>query len=116
MLRGHKGDYVQVLFVCTHGISRSATAAELGVKLFGWNTRSCGARQMQALIPLNVDLIQWADRIYCFEDWHVDVIVKHGAKPNKVVNLQIPDEFDFREEKLVEILRHKLVKDETTKP
>jgi hypothetical protein len=51
-----------ILFVCSAGLLRSATAANIFAKR-GWNTRSCGSMDY-ALIPISVNLIYWADKIY----------------------------------------------------
>ena len=57
----YQGNYTRLLFVCTVGMLRSPTAAEIDVE-FGYNTRSCGHDDV-ALIPLTANLIAWADHI-----------------------------------------------------
>lgn len=58
----YQGKYHKALFVCSAGILRSATAANIGAEL-GMNTRSCGT-ESYALVPLSLNLITWADTIY----------------------------------------------------
>jgi predicted protein tyrosine phosphatase len=57
-----QGKALRVLFVCSAGLLRSPTAAVLGTQKYGWNTRSCGSSTV-ALIPLSVNLIEWAHHI-----------------------------------------------------
>ncbi len=58
----HQGVEARMLFVCSIGMLRSPTGAVVGAN-FGYNTRSCGANQKLALIPLSENLIRWADHI-----------------------------------------------------
>jgi predicted protein tyrosine phosphatase len=53
--------YPRWLFVCSAGLLRSATGANLYAKK-GYNTRSAGSHTY-ALTPLSMNLICWADRI-----------------------------------------------------
>lgn len=57
-----QGPKRRVLFVCSAGMLRSATAAAVGAEL-GFNTRSCGSHNY-ALIPISVNLIHWAQSIF----------------------------------------------------
>lgn len=50
------------LFVCSAGLLRSPTAAAVATSL-GYNARSCGSAHY-ALVPLSVNLIEWANRIF----------------------------------------------------
>lgn len=56
----YQGTDKKVLFVCSAGILRSATAARLYAKRF--NTRCCGTMDC-ALIPISPTLILWADEV-----------------------------------------------------
>lgn len=55
-----QGDDKKVLFVCSMGILRSATAARMYAHKY--NTRSAGTWD-DALIPLTRTLLDWADEI-----------------------------------------------------
>lgn len=57
-----QGSARRVLFVCSAGMLRSATAAKVG-NAMGFNTRACGSENY-ALIPLSVNLINWAESIF----------------------------------------------------
>ena len=58
----YQGSDKRLLFVCSAGLLRSATAANLFAKK-GANTRSCGSSEY-ALIPISLNLIAWAEKIY----------------------------------------------------
>lgn len=56
----YQGNDKKVLFVCSAGILRSATAARIYAHKY--NTRCAGSAEY-ALIPLSDDLLLWADEI-----------------------------------------------------
>lgn len=56
----YQGDDKKVLFVCSAGILRSATAARLYAKKY--NTRAAGSAPY-ALIPVTGDLLLWANEV-----------------------------------------------------
>lgn len=57
----YQGNFTRLLFVCTVGMLRSPTAAEVATEN-GFNCRSCGWDEV-ALIRLSANLIMWADHI-----------------------------------------------------
>lgn len=57
----YQGNATRLLFVCTVGMLRSPTAADVATWM-GFNARSCGT-DTAALIPLSANLIAWADKI-----------------------------------------------------
>ena len=57
----YQGNATRLLFVCSVGMLRSPTAADVATGM-GFNARSCGTDPM-ALIPLSANLIMWADKI-----------------------------------------------------
>jgi len=57
-----QGPRKRLVFVCSAGMLRSPTAAYVATTL-GYNARSCGSANY-ALIPLSVNLIEWAETIY----------------------------------------------------
>lgn len=101
--------YPRALFVCSMGLHRSATAATVG-SLMGMNTRACGVKH-SALIPLSVNLIIWADKIYFVKEkiyskalrrWW-DTTLESDIR-RKAVVWNIEDEYDYMEPELVEIV------------
>lgn len=72
----YQGDDKKILFVCSMGILRSATAARLYARIY--NTRAAGALD-EALIQISPILCMWADEI---------VFVNRNAYED---TMQIPD-------------------------
>lgn len=104
-----QGNTRKVLTVCSAGILRSPTAAHLlASEPFNFNTRSAGVSAEYAFIPVDQVLLEWADDILCMEQWQADEIKSSldafglGAKEVKVLN--IPDQFPYRDPKLVKLL------------
>jgi len=105
-----QGDYKRVLTVCSAGILRSATAAHvLCQRPFNFNTRNVGTAPY-ALIPLTDDLIMWADEVVCMESEHkIHVMNKMMDmdlyKP--IVVLDIEDIYEYRDPKLVKLIKQR---------
>jgi predicted protein tyrosine phosphatase len=74
---------------------------------YNYNTRACGIHDY-ALVPLDKVLLTWADEIVCVQSDHEVVIRKLledcGLK-TPVFNLMIPDNYDYRNPELIEIIR-----------
>ena len=114
-----QGDYARVLFVCSAGLLRSATAATLGSQM-DLNCRTCGTKA-HALIPLSLNLIAWADHIYFVNEKNYnralktfsgyDFAIKH-LKNATVWN--IPDIYPYMDPTLVLIITELLNKDFNT--
>lgn len=66
----YQGKDKKVLFVCSAGILRSATAQ----RIYGhkYNTRSAGSGLEYALNPLSERLMDWADEIVFVHQWNYD--------------------------------------------
>jgi predicted protein tyrosine phosphatase len=102
-----QGKDTRVLFVCSMGILRSATAARLYAHKF--NTRTCGTWN-DALIPLSKNLIEWAEEIvFVNEENYYDAIRKYKDDEtisnfirNKAVVLDIPDDYQHMAPELIE--------------
>ena len=78
----YQGTDKKVVFVCSMGILRSATAARLYASKY--NTRSAGS-YADALIPLTLTLIAWADEI---------VFVNKENYENALANFPGLDQFE----------------------
>lgn len=98
----------KVLCVCSRGILRSPTLANILHKELGYNTRAVGASSEFALIPMSEVLVAWADEIVFVDDdckIYMDVedremINDHGAE---VTTLNIPDNYDWHDKELEQI-------------
>ena len=98
-----QGSYKRVLCVCTGGILRSATAAEiLSREPYNMNTRCAGITSEWSLIPVSERLLEWADEIVCFEQWHEAKLRQITDKP--IHNLDIYDGYTFRNPMLVRLI------------
>lgn len=97
--------FPRVLCVCSAGLLRSPTTAYvLSQEPFNKNTRAAGLEREYALVPVDQALLEWADEVVCMNDeqaLHLKVRLaawakESGTKPVEVINLNIPDEFEYR--------------------
>lgn len=100
----------RVLCVCSAGLLRSPTMANTLHQEYGYNTRACGSSEDFALIPITEALVFWADEIvFVNKDNYKDVLHEEGyvdiLREKRVVVLDIPDQFSWNEEELVEIIK-----------
>lgn len=110
----YQGTPQRVLCVCSGGVLRSPTAAwVLGNAPFNFNTRACGTEEY-ALIPLTEELVVWADEIVVMDEWHqrqvMSLLAEHTATDTTwplVHNLQVEDNYDFKNPELIVILTQK---------
>ena len=107
----YQGTDKKVLFVCSAGILRSATAARMYAHKY--NTRCCGSADY-ALVPISDNLIVWADEIvfvnkenygdvghlYDFDSFGFDSV---GKKTIKV--LDIPDMYEHMHPELIKAFK-----------
>jgi predicted protein tyrosine phosphatase len=111
--------YKRVLFVCSAGLLRSATAAHVfSGEPYNWNTRTAGVSVEYALNPVTEALLTWADKVYCMEwEHHTELKYIFGETFNDLLEsrgehfievLQIPDVFLYRDTELVKLLKEKI--------
>lgn len=91
--------------MCSAGLLRSPTLANVLHKELGYNTRACGAANNFALIPITEALIYWADEIV-FVDEECKGYLSPEAKEEiefsgvKASTLDVPDNYDYGNEEL----------------
>lgn len=108
----YQGSRKKVLCVCSAGLLRSPTLAWiLSNEPFGYNTRAVGTSQEYALIPLESVHLHWADAVV-FVDAGNHRVASYEYK-DIIDNMEchvlsIPDQFPFRDDKLVEIATQQL--------
>lgn len=95
----------RVLAVCSAGLLRSPTTANILHKQFGFNTRACGSCKEFALIPITEALILWADEIVFVnhDNWFdLDEEEQNLIRDSEVTVriLDIPDEHCWGEPEL----------------
>ena len=57
--------------------------------------------------------LKWADKVYVFEKKHEQYIMEHFPRQyGKVVNLDIPDVYDYGVEALKKVIKKKMKKQE----
>lgn len=95
-------DFKKVLCVCSAGILRSPTIANVLYKEFEYNTRACGVIKDYALIPYDLVLGTWADEIVIAEDWIKDYIEPEFH--SKIISLNIPDTYPYMDPVLQEMI------------
>ena len=120
----YQGDYPRVLCVCSAGLLRSPTTAViLSQEPYNFNTRAVGVDAGHALIPLDKVQVVWADYIVCveprvaraveffigkeFPDGDPTMVKFHK---DKIITLEIPDAYGYRDPILVQIIREQLSK------
>ncbi|MEH6443038.1 MAG: hypothetical protein V7784_03990 [Oceanospirillaceae bacterium] len=104
----------KVLFVCTANIQRSLTAEHLFRSLFsnvifksaGVSRRECARNNSQLC---TIELLDWADQVFVFEQKHLDRIIQHTGEQflSKISNLEIDDNYQYMQPELVEELKKK---------
>jgi predicted protein tyrosine phosphatase len=109
----YQGNYKRVLCVCAGGLLRSPTTAlVLGQEPYNYNTRSAGVVGEYALVKVDTVLLSWCDEIVCMEQEHVrpiEEMLKNvlGGKDKKIIVLDIPDQFAYRDPQLVELVKRR---------
>lgn len=77
---------------------------------YNYDTRSCGTDGPYSPVPLSRALVNWAQEIVCAEhlhSGHVNTILKEMGIERPVKVLRIPDEYDLREPRLVELIKER---------
>ena len=112
-----QGNAKKVLCICSAGLLRSPTVANVLHQELGYNTRAVGTAKEYALIPISEALVAWADEIvFVDEDCKVylskhewDLINEWDAKE---VTLNIPDQYNWNDPELRSILLEQYVNTE----
>lgn len=110
----YQGSAPRVLCVCSAGMLRSPTAAWLlSNDPWNFNTRSCGTEDY-ALVQLDAALVGWATGGVVVMDYRQEKAVKELLKEygwtRPVHELNVPDNFDYRDPELVELLTEELLR------
>lgn len=95
------------LFICSRNQWRSPTAERVFAVGYGIKTRSAGTSR-HAKHTLSVKDIAWADLIFVMEYKHKQNIKEKFSKQlqhKKVIVLDIPDDYHYMDEALIEILK-----------
>ena len=95
----------RVLCVCSAGLLRSPTMANVLHKEFGWNTRAVGCSLDYALIEIDRVQIHWADEVWFADKEHYEwsrqsTEDKTLLKDKYKVILNIPDKYPWGDPEL----------------
>ncbi|HLP93058.1 MAG TPA: hypothetical protein VK168_03435 [Saprospiraceae bacterium] len=100
---------LKLLFVCTINRMRSATAQVIYENDDRFEVKSAGTDR-NARIVVDRDLLEWADAIIVMEKYHRNKIRSKFPdiySNKKIVCLYIPDNYDFMDTDLIDILKLK---------
>lgn len=101
-----------VLFICTQNRLRSPTAEQVFSDWPGIETQSAGLGN-EAGNPVSPELLAWSDLIFVMEKSHRNKLSKkfRSFLSNKrVICLDIPDEYEFMDPVLVQLLKEKVTR------
>ena len=99
-----------ILFICSQNRLRSPTAERLYSQTPWFDVASAGLNN-DSMVRVTPELLSWADRIFVMEKSHRNRLSRkfRDSLRGKIVTcLDIPDEFDFMEPALLQILEQRL--------
>jgi predicted protein tyrosine phosphatase len=97
----------KLLFVCGKNRLRSPTAEAVFSEYEGLEVESAGVDRA-AEVPLSTESIEWADVIFVMEKSHRSKLANKfqaQLKDKRVICLDIPDDYEYMEPVLVELLK-----------
>lgn len=103
---------MRLLFVCSQNRLRSPTAEQVFADLPGIETASAGTNR-GADNPLSAELVEWADVIFVMEKQHQRKLSEKFSshlRCKRVVCLGIPDDYEFMQPELVDLLEAKVAR------
>lgn len=106
----YQGIRTRILFVCSAGLLRSPTGAAVA-SARGYNARACGSDFHYALIPFNLNLLQWAEFVVFVNAENYlqvkqdirDNLWARGCLEKKKIILDIPDQYEAFHPRLMQI-------------
>ncbi|WP_284620732.1 low molecular weight protein tyrosine phosphatase family protein [Aquabacterium humicola] len=102
----------RVLFVCSQNRLRSPTAEQVFSGRPGMECASAGTNN-DADNPLTSELVEWADVIFVMEKAHRNKLTakfKRHLHNKRVICLDIPDEYEYMDPMLVQLLKVKVLR------
>ena len=101
-----------VLFICSQNRLRSPTGEQVFADWPGIETQSAGLGN-DASTPVSPELLRWADLIFVMEKAHRNKLSKKfqaHLDGKRVICLDIPDDYDYMDPVLVQLLKHKVTR------
>ncbi len=106
---------MKILFLCTSNLHRSKTAEQIfAAKYPQHQFRSAGLSreycEKHGTSLCTENLLDWADKIYVMETMHKERVEEHTGitYSDKIVVLNIPDEFVAMQPELIELLQQRV--------
>ena len=103
----YQGEEKRVLCVCSAGLLRSPTMAQVLYEEYEYNTRAVGITEEYALMDVTDVLIEWADEIVVAEKWMGEEIMKRFPGVTGFTSLDLPDRFGRMDTDLVELIKER---------
>lgn len=100
----------RALFICSRNRLRSPTAERLFASWPGVESDSAGLAA-DAEVALSAEQLEWAELVFVMEPVHRRRLQQRFApwlRGKRVICLGIPDDYDFMQTELVELLRRKV--------
>lgn len=100
----------KLLFICSQNKWRSPTAEKLVHGFNGYQGRSAGTAE-GARIKVTAGHIGWADVIFVMEKKHTQKLQAEFGEElagKEIICLQIPDDYQFMDPELIELLKSRL--------
>ena len=99
-----------VLFICSQNKLRSPTAEQV---FSSWSELECASAGLNndAENPVTPELLEWADIIFVMEKAHCNKLsskFRTHLKNARVVCLDIPNDFEYMDPSLIQILKSKV--------
>lgn len=101
----YQGSQTRVLCLCSAGLLRSATIADILVKTGKYNVRNAGCSAEYALIPLSTALLQWADKVVVVEEWYdfvIEALAAYDIEGVDVTSLPLEDVYSRNDPILIQ--------------
>jgi protein-tyrosine phosphatase len=101
---------MNLLFICSRNQWRSPTAEAIYKNHPTIRAKSAGT-EPSARIKLNAKMLEWADIVFVMEKKHKQRIQEKfptEAQQKQIIILDIPDEYQFMDEELVEEIKLKV--------
>jgi predicted protein tyrosine phosphatase len=101
---------MNLLFICSQNRLRSPTAEALFAE-HAIHTASSAGTDLDAVMPISSDLLEWADVVFPMESVHLRRLNQRfptQMRHKSVVVLNIRDDYEYMDPELIERLRAKL--------
>lgn len=100
----------KLLFVCTLNKMRSATAHKMYENDTRFEVKSAGILQAAHTV-ISAEMLNWADCVMVMEKHHHNFIQYKFADicpHKKIITLDIPDDYEYMQTELIQILKNKV--------